>query len=283
MIDGRIEIKARSDGSGDFKPYLKCFVPEINGEIPASSKKPAVIICPGGGYGFRSFREDEPIALEFAARGFAAFVLEYSVGSTHYGNEKPAVFPQALCEACEAIAHVRKESEIYGVDPERVFICGFSAGGHLAASAVTMYGSAEVIECLGGTPADYRPDGGILCYPVISKNVKTHQGSFNLLLGDNRENNELIQRVSLDTHINENTPPCFIWATSDDQVVPVQNSLLFAQKLADNGVKFELEIFHSGYHGLALCNDYTSVRDHHCNNEYHRWIDHAERWVKDNF
>ena len=274
MISENVEIKVRTYGAAEFSPYLKCYVPELNGEVPPSFHKPAIIICPGGGYEFRSFREDEPIALEFAARGFAAFVLEYSVA--------PAVFPQALCELCEAIAHVRGNAEKYGVDPKKVFVCGFSAGGHLAASAVTMYDSEEVREFLGGTSEDHRPDGGILCYPVISKNVDTHQGSFNALLGERKENREMQQKVSLETHINKNTPSCFIWATSDDQGVPVHNSILFAQKLAENGVKFELEIFHSGYHGLALCNEYTSNGDLQYK-EYHRWVDNAANWVKNNF
>ncbi len=272
MINDIVRINVRTSGSCDFEPYLKCYVPDLDKEVPASYNKPAVIICPGGGYTFRSFREDEPIALEFAARGFASFVLEYSVS--------PAVFPQALCELCEAIANVRANCEKYGLDPHRVFVVGFSAGGHLAASAVTMYGCNEVIHYLGGTAETYRPDGGILCYPVISENVNTHQGSFISLLGDKRNDKESRRYVSLDTHVNGNTPPCYIWATSDDQIVPVQNAMIFAQKLADNNVKFELEIFHSGPHGLALCNSYTSYPEYE---PYHRWIDNAARWVRDNF
>lgn len=276
MINEIIELKVRTSGASDFKPVLKCYIPEISAEIPyTSGHRPAVIVCPGGGYEGRAFREDEPIALTFASKGFAAFVLEYSVA--------PARFPQALCEVCEAISVVKKNASEWGIDSKKIFICGFSAGGHLASSAVTMYGCKEVISNLGGKADEYRPTGGILCYPVISYNVPTHIGSFRALLGEKFSDGEMLNYLSTETHIDKNTPSCFIWATSDDSAVPVQNSLIFAQRLTEKGIKYELEIFHHGEHGLSLCSDFTDYNGGQTIPEYYRWIEHAITWIKMNF
>ena len=282
MIFEKINIKVRTKGASDFEPFLKCYIPDTSNEMPHYHKRPAVIICPGGGYEFRSFREDEPVALKYLANGIAAFVLEYSTGSDRY-SKYAARFPQQLCEACEAIKTVRDNADKWDIDPHRVFIGGFSAGGHLASSAVTMYGTKEVLENLGGCAEDYRPDGGILCYPVISHNCATHSGSFKALLGDKYGDRDLLNYVSTETHIDGSTPPCFIWSTSDDNAVPIMNSLVFAENLTNNNVKYQLQIYHSGQHGLALCDRVTSANPNQKIDDYSEWINDSIRWIYKNF
>ncbi len=282
MIFESVKIRVRTKEASDFEPILKCYIPETSKEMPQYHKRPAVIVCPGGGYEWRSFREDEPVALKYLSEGVAAFVLEYSTGSSAYSKDS-ARFPQQLCEAAEAIKTLRNNSDKWDIDPDKVFICGFSAGGHLASSAVTMYGSKEVIENLGGVPSDYRPTGGILCYPVISHLGNTHTGSFRALLGDKYSDPEALRYVSTETHIDSHTPPCFIWATSDDDAVPIENSLRFASKLAENNVKFQLQIYHTGVHGMALCDRITSSAPVLRNDYYAEWIRDSVRWIFKNF
>ena len=279
MINEKIELNVKTDGFGSFKAFLKTYIPDTNEELPTYHKRPAVIVFPGGAYAMRSFREDEPIALQYAAAGFASFVLEYSVASEWYGDV-PAHFPQQLCEAALAVKTVRDNSEKWDIDPKKIFVLGFSAGGHLCATAVTMYGCREVLENLGGKPEDYRPDGGILCYPVVSNNCPTHGGSFKNVLGDKYEDESMREYLSCETHIDKNTPPCFIWATSNDEAVPVQNSLLFAKALADNGVKFRIQVYDDGPHGLALCNEYTATEERFFKPEYASWISDSISWIK---
>lgn len=282
MIFETVKIKVKTPGASDFEPFLKCYIPDTSKEMPHYHKRPAVIICPGGGYEFRSFREDEPVALKYLANGIAAFVLEYSTGSDLYSSSS-ARFPQQLCEACEAIKTVRDNAVKWDIDPHRVFIGGFSAGGHLASSAVTMYGSKDVIENLGGDAEDYRPDGGILCYPVISHNCDTHVGSFKALLGEKYCDPEARRYVSTETHIDKNTPPCFIWSTSDDNAVPIINSLVFAEALTSNKIRYQLQIYHSGQHGLALCDRITSSDPSLKIDDYAEWINDSIKWIYKNF
>ncbi|MBQ0102202.1 MAG: alpha/beta hydrolase [Firmicutes bacterium] len=274
MIFDNIKLNVRTSGAGNYEPYLKCYIPEGSKELPRINDMPAVIICPGGGYAFRSFREDEPVALQYAADGIAAFVLEYSCD-----DGCGAKFPQALCEAAEAVALVRENAEKWLIDPNKIFVCGFSAGGHLAASIGTMFDSKEVRENLGGDTANYRPDGMILGYPVISRMVPTHGGSFNHLLQD-LETPEMQEYLSLENRVTKDTAPAFIWATSNDPAVPVINSLVFAEALSKNGVPFELNIFKDGPHGLSICTNYTAYYDAQCKPDYQHWVRDSINWIR---
>ena len=218
----------------------------------------AMIVCPGGGYSALSDREAEPIAAQFLAGGFATFILRYSV------KENAANF-RPLQEAALAIKYVRENAERYNVDPDYVFIGGFSAGGHLAASAGVLWDHAAVAKVLGDAPKGIgRPTGLVLSYPVITTGRYTHVHSAQRLCGRfDKEpivtyEKEQADAFSLELHVNETTPPAFIWHTAADQAVPVQNSLLLASAYASAKVPFELHIFPEGPHGLALCNEQTA-------------------------
>ncbi len=212
--------------------------------LPVSGvrQRPAVLLLPGGGYEHVSPREGEPVALRFAARGYAAFVLHYSCA--------PSTFPVALREAALAMKYIRTQASCFGVDPGMVAAVGFSAGGHLCGTLGMLYDSPEAADL--GSAALLRPDALGLCYPVAVSWGRTHEGSFqNLTAGDRL----LRQRLSLETLVRPDMPPVFLWHTRQDASVPCRNSLILAQALEEAGVSFALMLYHKGVHGLSLADE----------------------------
>lgn len=232
-------------------------------------ERPAVIICPGGGYGFVSPREAEPIALRYCGAGFHAFVLDYSVA--------PTGWPAACCELSKAVAYVRSIAEEHHIDPNKIVVCGFSAGGHLAASLGVHY-NKELIRTLSGVTGDEnRPNGMILSYPVITdEREKTHTGTLdNFVAG--RET--ALPYFGLEHHVTPDTPKTFLWHTFADGAVPVESSMRFASALLENGVPYELHIFPEGAHGLSLGNEITSAADGGIVPAVQPWMDLSITWL----
>jgi acetyl esterase/lipase len=233
---------------------------------PVSSGKPApvIVVCPGGGYERRASHEGEPIARWLNGIGIAAVVLNYRV--------TPYKHPVPLGDAQRAIRKVRHHAEEWGFDANRVGILGFSAGGHLAATAGTHFDKGKD-EDESGDPIDTygcRPDLMILCYPVITLGSFTHAGSLLNLLGEDPDP-ALVYKLSNETQITMDTPSTFLWHTADDQTVPVENSMMFAAELSLNKIPFELHVFESGAHGLGLAESSPEVRV---------WSDVCGRWLK---
>ncbi len=238
--------------------------------------RPAILICPGGGYGWTSERESEPVAVQFLARGYNAFVLKYSV-------EKMASGLRPLCEAALAIKHIRDNAKEYNIDPSRVYILGFSAGGHLAASC-GVYWNHDAVKSAIGDGSDTkicRPDAMVLSYPVITATCPTHLGTLHYFCGTENPSKELKDLFSLDLHVDETTPPAFIWHTENDNSVPVQNSKNFASALKKAGVKHELVLYPDGVHGLSLANHET-CRDipENAPHPASSWVNLADNWLK---
>lgn len=231
---------------------------------------PAVIICPGGGYEYCSVREAEPIAVRFAAYGVSAFVLRYSCVNK--------MFPTALLEAAGAMAYVRENADNLHIDPKKIMICGFSAGGHLAASLAVHWKKPFISETFGKASEIFRPDGAILCYPVITSGEKRHDGSIVNIVGQDYPA-DLMETVSLEKQVTSDTPPVFIWHTADDDCVPVENTLLFASALAEYKIPFACHIFEHGVHGLALCDDSTAGYEGHLNPDCAQWFNMALAWL----
>ena len=202
-----------------------------------------VIVCPGGGYGGRAGHEGEPIARWLNSVGVSSFVLDYRV--------KPYRHPIPLGDAQRSIRMVRAKAAEWRIDPKRIGILGFSAGGHLAASATTIFDDGKPDAADPIDRVSCRPDAAILCYPVISFGEFRHHGSMINLLGPNPDP-KLQQELSLETRVTAQTPPTFLWHTSDDGGVPVENSLLFAMALHKNKVPFALHVFPRGPHGIGL-------------------------------
>lgn len=202
--------------------------------------RPAALVIPGGGYGMVSGREGEPIALRFVGKGYAAFLLEYSVN---------VAYPVPLKEAAMAMVYIRENAEKYGIDPERVAAIGFSAGGHLAGMLATLFGEACLRETLGERAKLVRPDAVVLSYPVITTREElTHGTSAATISGGDAA---LRRALSLETRVTADSSPAFLWHTAEDELVPVANSLLYANACLQNGVPFELHVFEKGWHGTS--------------------------------
>ena len=212
--------------------------------------RPAMIVCPGGGYHALTPCEGEPIAMYYASAGMNAFILRYSIGDT-------AKDFAPLIEAALAIKHVREHAEEYNIDPHKVLIVGFSAGGHLAASSGILWNSKVVRDALGITDEKApeginRPDGMILSYPVITGMEKRHANSFRYLTGLMEPTEDERMPFSLEYHVDETTTPAFIWHTFDDKIVPIESALLFMNAMNEHKVPFEAHIFPAGPHGMSL-------------------------------
>lgn len=218
--------------------HVTCWLQQTPVEVSPTRKRPAILILPGGGYHHTSARESEPVALRFAARGYAAFVLRYSCA--------PSTFPTALREAAMAMRYIRRNAERFEIDPGKVAALGFSAGGHLCGCLGTLYDSPEVADL--GTAQELRPDALALCYPVAVSWGRTHEGSFENLTGGDEV---LRKRLSLDSLVRPDMPPAFLWHTRDDASVPCRNSLILARALEEAGVDFVLHVYRKGVHGLS--------------------------------
>lgn len=234
-------------------------------------KRPMVIICPGGGYNHLSVREGEFLALQFAAMGFHAAVMRYSVS--------PAVYPTQLTELAKAVALIRKNAKEWCVKEDGIFIQGSSAGGHLAASYGCFW-KKEMLSAAAGVDSEMlRPNGLILSYPVITSGKYAHKGSFEMLLG--KRHAVLLEEMSLEKQVNADTPRTFLWHTFGDQTVPVENSMLFAWALKEQGIPFESHIYPKGCHGLGLGNELTcSEGGKEIQPEVNTWISLAESFIK---
>lgn len=228
-----------------------CSAPSVRAVLPtADAPTAAVVICPGGGYEDLAPHESEVIGEWLAGLGIAGVVLRYRVA--------PHRHPAPLADVLRAIRLTRARAGAWNIDPQRVGVLGFSAGGHLAASAATLFAShvPRVDDEIDTHVC--RPDVAVLCYPVISFGPIGHEGSVRNLLGEDASA-EQREALSLDRHISAATPPTFLWHTADDAVVDVRNSLSFAAACREKQVAAELHVFPSGHHGLGLAREHAAA------------------------
>jgi acetyl esterase/lipase len=222
---------------GDRGAGLTAYIQRPSQEMASAAVKPAVLVLPGGGYSFCSDREAEPIALAYAAEGFQAFVLRYSVGEKAVGR-------QPLKEAGEAVGLIRRQAGEWSLFPDRIAVCGFSAGGHLGAW-VSLMGSAK-------------PDAAILCYPATRlAKPGVHSRIAACLLGDGYSDGDA-ESVNLAGHVTPEAPPMFAWITADDAIIDARSVLAYADAYAAAKRPFELHVFQSGQHGLSLAKPTTA-------------------------
>lgn len=249
--------------------YIQEYSPELQ-----MDKRPLILICPGGGYSRTSDREAETMALQFLAMGFHAAILRYSCD--------PAKFPTALLEVASCMALIRDHANEWHVDEDKILVQGCSAGGHLAASFGMFWNQDFVAEGIGMQKNDHerlRPNGMILCYPVITSGEFAHRGSFECLLGEREQ--ELGEKLSLEKQVNKDTPKAFIWHTFEDQAVPVENSLLLVSAMRNAGIPTEFHMYSKGQHGLSLANKLTATADGQCiQPECESWINLVHTWME---
>lgn len=224
---------------------LTAYVCEPSTEMRNMDVRPAMLVLPGGGYSICSDREAEPIAFEYISKGFNAFILRYSL------KEKSA-FPTPLNDAVAALKLIRKNSEKWHIDPDKVAVIGFSAGGHLAAALSTM-SEEKPNACLLGYPCILEKIGKILAKPIP----------------------DIAQQVT------DKTPPTFIFSASNDGLVPIENSLEYALALSKNNVPFELHVFECGNHGFStatrvVISDESAVNE---NKPVTYWVERSVEWL----
>ncbi|HBL40961.1 MAG TPA: alpha/beta hydrolase [Ruminococcaceae bacterium] len=233
--------------SEDKKVNLTGYLLDASGEMPNMENRPAVLVLPGGGYRYCSDREAEPIAMMFAAEGYQTFVLRYSVGGTG-----EITFDQPLNDAVHALKYIRENAEEFHVIPDKIAVIGFSAGGHLASSL--------------GTISEEKPNALILGYPCI---LPKDDGVLT------------IEIPSTNQFVTEDTPPTFLFATSDDGCVNIEHSLSFAMACASHKVPFELHVFEHGCHGLSLSTPSVCVDGG--NEAVAQWTSLCTKWLRKYF
>lgn len=224
-----------------FMPNVHAYLHEEDDTV-----RKCMLMVPGGGYCMLAPHEGELPAMEYYRMGLNVFVLTYT-------NDITMCVPlkrQPMNDISRAVRLLRKNAEEYHIAPEKLLVCGFSAGGHVCASLCTHFDDIvdpdPVLNAISN-----RPDGAILCYPVITSGEYTHVYSMQTLLGKNPSAEEL-DYFSLEKQVKAGTPPCFLWQTAEDDLVPVENSYLFAKALKEKGIPFAQYVYPKGGHGLSV-------------------------------
>lgn len=287
---------------------LTTYILEDSPEMLNGNHRPAVIICPGGAYLSCSDREGEPIAMAFANMGYHAFVLRYGVYMEGVpgmfipepGAEVPikehCIHPNPMRDIARAMLEIRAHADEWLVDTDRIAICGFSAGAHNCAMYATNWHKPVISEFFGKSTDQFRPAACILGYTLsdyvfMKENAAAATDpiaaglfavSNTAFLGTPMPENALLEEVSPARNVTENCPPVFLWATSEDSLVPVQHTLLIAKALADKKIPFEVHVFENGPHGLATSTQSTAALSNILP-EVATWIPMCDTWLKKRF
>ena len=234
--------------------------------------KPALILCPGGGYEFCSIREGAPAARAFARDGVESFVLEYDCAPVPLDT-------MPLHTLAAAVAWVRRNAAQLRIAPDRIAVGGFSAGAHLAGMLAAVWHRPEWFEPDTDLQC-HRPNAAVLCYPVVTAGEYGHRGSFARLAGTDPEKQ---RAFSLEMLVDSRTPPVFLWHTLEDQTARVENTLLLEAALRKAGVPHEVHLFPHGVHGLALADLETCdpARGHRPDRHVNRWQALCAEWIKE--
>lgn len=239
---------------------LEGYILDCEITLGQDTNRPAIIICPGGGYVYCSPREGEPIALGYAAMGYHAFILRYSTGRSCAGFSP-------LEEIDWVIGYLREHALEWHINPDKILTCGFSAGGHLAMAA--------------GVMAANKPNGMILCYPAVS--VPNYPGAdfmLKLLTGKSEVTNADADALNLINMVDKNSPPVFLVATAEDMLTPF-GALAVANKYSELGLGYELHIFQHGPHGMGLGTEVSADGSSQViNAAFAQWQNLSSEWIK---
>ena len=238
---------------------LEGYILDCEISLGQETERPAIVICPGGGYLYCSPREGEPVALAYAAKGIHAFILRYSTGRAAAGFTP-------LEEIDWAIGYIRENAKEWHIDPKKILTCGFSAGGHLALAA--------------GVLGKNRPDGMVLSYPATSMpNMPGADMMLKLLMGKNQVTDEDAEKLELISKVDKNSPPVFLVATAEDMLTSF-GALPLAKRYSDLRLGYELHIFQHGPHGYSLANEVSADGSSQVlNSSYAKWHDMSVAWI----
>lgn len=285
---------------------LTTYVQEDSPEMLNGGRRPAVLICPGGAYLSCSDREGEPVAMQFAAMGYHAFVLRYGTYTegagmffpepgTHLEPKAHCVHPNPIRDIARAMLEIRAHAQDWLVDTDRIAICGFSAGAHNCAMYATSWHKPVITEFFGRDAGEFRPAACILGY-TLSDYVYMKENAMDdpfaagffavsntAFLGVPEGDDALLTEVSPARNVSEHTPPTFLWATSEDSLVPVQHTILMAKALADKKIPFEVHIFESGPHGYATATQASAMSRSNCDPNAAKWISLCDAWLLKRF
>ena len=257
---------------GNDRVHLTTYLHDRSAMLPRWHDRPAVVVLPGGGYRIISDTEAEPVALAFMAQGFHAFVLHYSV-------DDRARFPNPLRDISWALSQIRLNAVDWGVRPTQIAVCGFSAGGHLAAALGTLWNDPEIQGAAGVLADENKPNALIVGYPVISTVEHGEEVWTTNQVGGETDLSHL-EKLSPDLHVGPHTPPTFLFHGYRDELVPVENSLVFAQALARADIPFELHVFEHGSHGFSLANQLTNhTAQYKAGVNVDRWFEMSTAWL----
>lgn len=249
--------------------YVLRYTFEKSEEMQNVTKRPTVVICPGGGYVFCSAREADPVAFQYMAAGYNTFIVEYS-------TKEHAVFPNSLLDLCAAMKWIRENAEEFGVIEDQIAVLGFSAGGHLAASLGVYWNDGEIMERSGCKNGENKPNALILVYPVISTSWMENGGELARIIGGN-DWESTYKKLNLHTAVTKDTPQTFLCHTVRDCAVPAKDSMKFATALMDAGVPCELHIFPNGGHGMSLATQQVCVNGG--DKSFAKWVALSVDWL----
>ena len=280
---------------------LTTYVIKDSQELLDGKKRPAIIICPGGAYLSCSDREGEAVALRFASMGYHAFVLRYSTymegkpGFPDFGKEpeikEKCRHPSPMREIGKAMLILRENADNWLIDVDKIAICGFSAGAHNCAMYSVYWNKPVITEYFKEKPEIFKPAATILGYtlsdyifmkssPKSPMDKVLFEISNLAFTGSKEPNDEILREISPALNVTENTPPMFLWATSEDSMVPVQHTIKMANALADKNIPFEVHIFEKGPHGLSLSNQATAQAKSQVYPDADKWVSMAEVWLE---
>lgn len=260
-------------------------------------ERPAMIICPGGAYLIHAVKESEPVALTFLQKGYSCFVLRYTVAvdreNPSAGVNEAARYPLQALQLLEAIRIVRRRAAEWHIDPDRIFLAGFSAGAHVCASAGTRWNDPRLTGRLPFAAAgqELRPSGMVLGYPMLALNpeqfLQEHGGDKEqealvnkVLTGTEAPTAAQREEVNLVNFVSEATVPAFIWHSIDDPVIDCGRTLRFAERMLACGCRCELHLFDHGGHGMGLADELSAQSPADTDEALRQWVRLAQAFLK---
>lgn len=281
---------------------LTTYITAEKGELHVITKRPAVIICPGGAYITCSDREAEPVALRFSSMGYQTFVLRYSVYDENKGEhldlfselsaKTHCPYPAPILDIGNAMLLINENADLWQVDTEKIILCGFSAGAHNVAMYGNLWNSNQMKQLCSNQLL--KPAGMILGYAVTDYFLqqclngtdfenKLRNISNVAYFGVENPTNELLEKVSPARNVNEFTPVAFLWGAAEDNLVPIEHTIQMANALAQKKIPFEMHVYENGCHGLSLGTQATATAMPLLNSEVAQWIDSVQKWMERHF